>query len=61
MDNSKLEYGAYQAVNNCVKVKPEEKVVIITDHITKYIADELFKFSEKSHREYKSFYYGRLW
>ena len=44
---NKLEYGAYQTVNNCVKVQPGEKVVIITDNITKFIADELFKFCEQ--------------
>ena len=49
MPNTKnrLEYGAYQAVNNCVKIQPDEKVVIITDSITKFIADELLRFSEE--------------
>ena len=47
MDNGKLEYGAYQAVNNCVKVQPEDNVVIITDNVTEYIADELFKCCER--------------
>ena len=47
MDNSKLEYGAYQAVNNCLKVQAGEKVVIITDNVTEYIANELFKCCEE--------------
>lgn len=47
MDNGKLEYGAYQAVNNCVKVQPEDNVVIITDNVTEYISDELFKCCER--------------
>ena len=44
---NKLEYGAFQAVNNCVKVQPNEKVVIITDKEKKYIAEELLKCCEK--------------
>jgi aminopeptidase len=36
-----LEYGAMQAVRNCVRVKPGEKVVIITDNKAKHIADEI--------------------
>ena len=43
----KLEYGAYQAVYNCVKVKAGEKIVIITDNDRKYIADKILKFSEE--------------
>lgn len=38
-----IEYGAMQAVKNCVKVKAGEKVVIITDKATKHIADEIKK------------------
>jgi aminopeptidase len=43
----KLEYGAYQAVYNCVKVQPKEKVVIITDIDRKFIADKIYKFCEE--------------
>lgn len=43
---NKLEYGAMQAVKNCVRLQPNEKVVIITDLETKFIADELLKQCE---------------
>jgi len=38
-----VEYRAMQAIKNCLKVKPKEKIVIITDINTKFIADELKK------------------
>ncbi|NOQ37748.1 GNAT family N-acetyltransferase [archaeon] len=42
-----LVYGAKQAVNICVAVKPEEKVVVVTDKktqsIAKYVIDEIKK------------------
>lgn len=38
-----VEYGAMQAVKNCLKVQPDEKIVIICDEKTKFIADELKK------------------
>ena len=44
---NKLEYGAYQAVYNCVKVKADEKIVIITDIAKKNIANEIYKFCEE--------------
>jgi aminopeptidase len=43
----KLEYGAYQAVYNCVKVKPNEKVVIITDIDKEFIANKVYKYCEE--------------
>jgi len=42
-----IQYGAKQAVENCTKVKPCEKVVIITDNVTKHIAYELKKAAKK--------------
>lgn len=44
---NKLEYGAKQAVENCVRVQPQEKVVIITDRNTKFIADKIYKYCKK--------------
>lgn len=38
-----IEYGAMQAVKNCVRVKSGEKVVIITDRQTRHIADEIHR------------------
>lgn len=38
-----VEFGAMQAVKNCLRLKPDEKVVIITDKGCKFIADELKK------------------
>ncbi|MDQ7824583.1 MAG: aminopeptidase [Candidatus Eremiobacteraeota bacterium] len=38
-----LEYGAMQAVKNCVRVAPGEKVVLITDRDTKHIAGEIYR------------------
>lgn len=42
-----LEYGAMQAVKNCVRVQPGEKVVIITDRQTKHIANEILSQIEQ--------------
>jgi aminopeptidase len=42
----KLKYGAYQAVNNCTKIKCCEKVIIITDNVTKFIAEKIYEESE---------------
>lgn len=36
-----IEAGARQAVRNCVKVRPGERVVITTDRRTKYLADAI--------------------
>ncbi|MFH1472508.1 MAG: aminopeptidase [Nanoarchaeota archaeon] len=33
-----LEYGVYQTVNSCVKIKPNENVVILTDNKIKAVA-----------------------
>jgi len=42
-----IEYGAMQAVKNCVRVQSGEKVVVITDRQTKHIADAIFHFLEE--------------
>lgn len=42
-----IEYGAMQAVKNCVKVQSGEKVVVITDRDTRHIADEILKNLEE--------------
>jgi leucyl aminopeptidase (aminopeptidase T) len=36
-----VQFGAMQAVKNCVRLKPGEKVVIVTDLKTRFIADAL--------------------
>jgi leucyl aminopeptidase (aminopeptidase T) len=41
-----IAYGAEQAVKNCVRVQPGEKVVIITDHSAQHIADEIERFAD---------------
>ena len=38
---NKIEFGAHQAVNNCVKLKNNERVVIITDNETKHLASAI--------------------
>jgi len=42
-----LEKGARQAVKNCMRIKQRDKVVIITDHDTKTIANAIKKQVEK--------------
>jgi leucyl aminopeptidase (aminopeptidase T) len=42
-----VEQGAEQAVKNCARVQPGEKVVIITDHETKHIAAALGEVAEQ--------------
>ena len=42
-----IEYGAEQAVKNCVKLQPGEKTVIITDHSAKHIAAQIERFAAK--------------
>jgi aminopeptidase len=42
-----IEFGAEQAVKNCVKLKQGEKVVIITDESAKHIASEIRRFAEE--------------
>ncbi len=51
-----VTYGAEQAVKNCVRVQPGEKVVIITDNSAKHIAAEIEKYAgEISPGNIKSF------
>jgi leucyl aminopeptidase (aminopeptidase T) len=38
-----IEYGAMQAVRNCVRAQPGERVVIITDRERKHIADAIHR------------------
>lgn len=51
VDKKKLEYGAYQVINNCLKVQPGERVSIITDepdyHIGKAIEEQTLKVTDK--------------
>ncbi len=42
-----IEYGAMQAIKNCLKAKAGDKAVIITDRQTKHIADEMLKNMEQ--------------
>lgn len=61
-DQKKMEYGAYQVINNCLKVKPGEKVSIITDepdfHIGKAIERQALKITDKV-RLFKMEDYGK--
>ncbi|MFH1830834.1 MAG: aminopeptidase [Pseudomonadota bacterium] len=36
-----VEYGAYQAVNNCMKIQKGEQVVVITDHELSALAETI--------------------
>lgn len=51
ISKEKLEYGAYQVINNCLRVKLGEQVCIITDdkafHIGSAIRDEALKITSK--------------
>ncbi len=42
-----IEYGAMQAVRNCVRVQPGEKVVVITDRQARHIAEAIHHFLEE--------------
>jgi len=42
-----VEFGAKQAVVNCVKVQSNENVVVITDHATEKLAGAIIKQAEK--------------
>jgi leucyl aminopeptidase (aminopeptidase T) len=39
--------GAYNAVNTCLRVKPEEKVTVVTDHRTRDIATSICREATK--------------
>jgi len=43
-----LQYGAFQAVNTCMGVKPNEKVFIITDRSTEKIGSALYDEAVKA-------------
>jgi aminopeptidase len=42
-----IEFGAEQAVKNCVKFKPNEKLVMITDNDCAHIAEMIVGFAEQ--------------
>jgi aminopeptidase len=42
-----IQYGAMQAVRNCVRLAPGEKMVMITDREQKFIADAIVAEAEK--------------
>lgn len=50
-----IEFGAKQAVNNCLKIKKGEKVVIITDKQTAYLADALINEAKTAGAEIQKF------
>lgn len=52
---STLDFGAKQAVYNCARVKKGEKVVVITDHSRKKIADAIIKHINEAGGELKIF------
>lgn len=51
ISKEKLEYGAYQVINNCLRVQPNEQVCIVTDkeagHIGRAIKDQALKITKK--------------
>jgi leucyl aminopeptidase (aminopeptidase T) len=47
-----IQFGAMQAVRNCVRLSPWEKVVIITDRETREIADALVDEAKKISADY---------
>ena len=51
-----IKQGAFNAVNNCAKIKKGEKVVIITDLETKEIAELIKKEAEKTSGEEATFF-----
>lgn len=55
MDMNKIEYGAFQAINNCLCVKPGEQVCIVTDLETKHIANALEHQTRKMTTKVKVF------
>ena len=42
-----IKFGAEQAVKNCVRLKPEEKVVMVTDTGARHIADEICRWTDE--------------
>jgi len=40
-NQKKIQFGAYQAINNCLKLKKGEQLCIVSDHATRHIADML--------------------
>ena len=42
-----IEYGAKQVIENCMKIKSNEKLAIITDRETLEISDAIFRAAEK--------------
>jgi leucyl aminopeptidase (aminopeptidase T) len=53
--DTELSEGAYNAVNVCLRIKPEERVTIITDNENIQIAAALVSEIEKVGAEYKVF------
>lgn len=51
ISKEKLEYGAHQVVNNCLRVQPGEQVCIVTDeqasHIGNAIKEQALKVTDK--------------
>ena len=54
-DMEKMKYGAKQAIENCLRVKPDENVCIITDDRTYHIAKLLFEAAKKVTDDVKIF------
>ncbi len=55
MNANPIEYGAYQAVVNCLKVQKGENVVIITDRGIEHLGDALKAQAEKVGAEVQKF------
>jgi len=41
ISKEKLDYGAYQVINNCLRLQPEEQICIVTDEKTTHIAEAI--------------------
>jgi len=55
ISKEKLEYGAYQVINNCLRVRPGERVCIVTDNETFHIGDAIRKEALKITNNVKLF------
>lgn len=55
MSKDKIEFGAYQAIVNCLAVRPEDRVCIVSDRETKHIADAFVRQSLKITNKVKLF------
>ncbi|MFO7445182.1 MAG: aminopeptidase [Ignavibacteriaceae bacterium] len=53
--DKELSPGAYNAIHTCLRLKPEENVILITDEVTFEIAASLINEIEKTGSDYRVF------